>query len=174
MQLDRQWIAEQIPHQGGMHLLDAVERWDENIITCTATSHRWETLPLRAHGRLGAACGIEYAAQAMAVHGALLCPTTGEGHAAQLGYLISVRNVVLRVSRLDDIDGDLTITAEKLANKDNLLYRFAILGQGALRHAVPPGSPRVGQQGNVLLQTGWRSVEVPHGRPAACGPGPER
>ncbi|MHB1478225.1 MAG: 3-hydroxylacyl-ACP dehydratase [Acidithiobacillus ferrooxidans] len=130
MQLDRQWIAGQIPHQGGMHLLDAVERWDENTITCTATSHRWETLPLRAHGRLGAACGIEYAAQAMAVHGALLCPTTGEGHAVQLGYLISVRNVVLRVSRLDDIDGDLTITAEKLANTDNLLYRFTVLGQG--------------------------------------------
>jgi predicted hotdog family 3-hydroxylacyl-ACP dehydratase len=130
MQLDRQWIAGQIPHQGSMHLLDAVERWDENTITCTATSHRWETLPLRAHGRLGAACGIEYAAQTMAVHGALLCPKTEEEGAAQLGYLISVRNVVLRVSRLDDIDGDLTITAEKLADKGNLLYRFAVLDQG--------------------------------------------
>ena len=27
--------------------------------------------PLRAHGRLGVACGVELAAQAMAVHGAL-------------------------------------------------------------------------------------------------------
>ena len=130
MPLDRQWIGGQIPHQGDMHLLDAVERWDESTITCTATSHRWETLPLRAHGRLGAACGIEYAAQAMAVHGALLCPTTGEGGAAKLGYLISVRDVVLRVSRLDDIDGDLTITAEKLAGQGSLLYRFAVLSQG--------------------------------------------
>ena len=130
MQLDRQWIAGQIPHQGSMHLLDAVERWDESTITCTATSHRWETLPLRAHGRLGAACGIEYAAQAMAVHGALLCPATERGDAAKVGYLISVRDVVLCVSRLDDIDGDLTITAEKLAGQHNLLYRFAVLGQG--------------------------------------------
>ncbi|MCK9188869.1 3-hydroxylacyl-ACP dehydratase [Acidithiobacillus sp.] len=130
MRLDRQWIAKQIPHQGGMHLLNTVERWDENTITCTATSHRWETLPLRAHGRLGAACGIEYAAQTMAVHSALLCSTTEEGRAAQLGYLISVRNIVLRVSRLDDIDDDLTITAEKLSDKSNLLYRFSVLGQG--------------------------------------------
>ena len=130
MQLDHQWIARQIPHQGSMHLLDAVERWDESTITCTATSHRWETLPLRAHGRLGAACGIEYAAQAMAVHGALLCPSTEKGGAANVGYLISARDVVLRVSRLDDIDGDLTITAEKLAGQRNLLYRFAVLSQG--------------------------------------------
>jgi len=132
MQLDRQWIARQIPHQGSMHLLDAVERWDESTITCTATSHRWETLPLRAHGRLGAACGVEYAAQAMAVHGALLCPSTEKGGAANVGYLISVRDVVLRVSRLDDIDGDLTITAEKLAGQRNLLYRFAVLSQACV------------------------------------------
>ena len=39
-----------------------------------ASSHRAADNPLRAHGRLGAACGIEYAAQAMAVHGALLAP----------------------------------------------------------------------------------------------------
>ncbi|WP_226820249.1 3-hydroxylacyl-ACP dehydratase [Acidithiobacillus ferrooxidans] len=115
-----------------MHLLDAVERWDENTITCTATSHRWEALPLRAHGRLGAACGVEYAAQAMAVHGALLCPATERGDAAKVGYLISVRDVVLRVSRLDDIDGDLTITAEKLAGQRNLLYRFAVLSQACV------------------------------------------
>ncbi len=130
MRLDRQWIAGQIPHQGSMHLLDAVERWDENSIACTASSHRREALPLRAHGRLGAACGIEYAAQAMAVHGALLCPSTERGGRASAGYLISVRDVVLRVSRLDDIDGDLTITAEKLAGERALLYGFAVLGQG--------------------------------------------
>ena len=129
MLLNRQWIASHIPHRGGMHLLDAVEQWDESTITCTATSHRWEALPLRAHGRLGAACGIEYAAQAMAVHGALLCPGNGGGGAANVGYLISVRNVVLRVSRLDDIAGDLTITAERLAGQRNLLYRFVVLSQ---------------------------------------------
>ncbi|MHB1705584.1 MAG: 3-hydroxylacyl-ACP dehydratase [Acidithiobacillus sp.] len=129
MRLNRQWIASRIPHRGGMHLLDAVEQWDETTITCTATSHRWEALPLRAHGRLGAACGIEYAAQAMAVHGALLSRTTGEGGAANVGYLISVRDVVLRVSRLDDIDGDLTITAERLAGQRNLLYRFVVSSQ---------------------------------------------
>jgi predicted hotdog family 3-hydroxylacyl-ACP dehydratase len=127
MPLDRQWIAEHIPHQGQMHLLDAVEQWDENTITCRATSHRCETLPLRAHGRLGAACGIEYAAQSMAVHNALSCPKTGESDTARLGYLISVREVALHVSRLDDIACDLKIKAEKLADKGSVLYHFTVM-----------------------------------------------
>ena len=38
--------------------------------------------PLRAEGRLGAAAGIEYAAQAMALHGSLLA---GEGSAPRQG-----------------------------------------------------------------------------------------
>lgn len=126
MRLDRQWIARQIPHLGDMHLLNAVERWDENAITCTAISHRSETLPLRAHRRLGAACGIEYAAQTMAVHSTLICPKSGN-HSSQLGYLISVRNVTLHVSRLDDIESELTITAEKLSDKNHLLYQFTVL-----------------------------------------------
>ena len=72
--LDRAWIASHIPHQGSMCLLDYVEAWDRERIRCRASSHRAADNPLRAYGRLGAACGIEYAAQAMAVHGALLAP----------------------------------------------------------------------------------------------------
>ncbi len=55
-----------------MCLLDAVRDWSAEAITCTATSHTDPANPLRADGRLGAANGIEYAAQAMAIHGALL------------------------------------------------------------------------------------------------------
>ena len=65
-------IARRIPHQGRMCLLDAVTEWDGAHIVCQASSHRASDNPLRAEGRLGAACGVEYAAQAMAVHGALL------------------------------------------------------------------------------------------------------
>ncbi len=70
--LDHAWIAAHIPHQGSMCLLDAVLRWDTQHVACSATSHGDPSNPLRQFGRLGAACGIEYAAQAMAVHGALL------------------------------------------------------------------------------------------------------
>lgn len=72
MPLDRNWIEQHIPHKGRMCLLDAVVSWDATRIRCRSASHRAPDHPLRAHGRLGIACGIEYAAQAMAVHGALV------------------------------------------------------------------------------------------------------
>lgn len=129
MRLDRHWIASQIPHQGLMHLLDSVSQWDENEIVCIASSHRSKNLPLRQHGRLGAVCGVEYAAQAMAVHGALLSTTKNEGSRPAPGYLISVRDVYLKVSRLDDIAGNLTITAQKIAENGALLYQFVVSSQ---------------------------------------------
>ena len=72
MPLDRQWIEQHIAHKGRMCLLDEVLSWDAARIRCRSATHRSADNPLRLHGRLGAACGIEYAAQAMAVHGALI------------------------------------------------------------------------------------------------------
>ncbi|HMX23550.1 MAG TPA: 3-hydroxylacyl-ACP dehydratase, partial [Accumulibacter sp.] len=100
--LDRDWIAAHIPHQGTMCLLDAVVDWSPTAIRCLARSHATLDNPLRADGRLGAACGIEYAAQAMAVHGALLA---GIDDPPRQGYLTSVRAVSLHVARLDDLPG---------------------------------------------------------------------
>ncbi len=71
MRLDRAWIERHIPHQGRMCLLDEVLEWSTEQIRCRSATHRDAHHPLRAHGRLGIACGIEYAAQAMAVHGVL-------------------------------------------------------------------------------------------------------
>lgn len=127
--LDRAWIARHIPHQGGMCLLDGVEAWDQQHIQCRASSHRAMDNPLRAHGRLGAACGIEYAAQAMAVHGALQAPQDSPG--ARVGYLVSVRGVRLNVSRLDDIVADLLVEATCVTrSENNILYQFSIDAAG--------------------------------------------
>jgi len=85
MRLDRAWIESRIPHHGPMCLLDEVIGWDAERITCTSSSHRSADNPLRARGRLGIACGIEYAAQAMAVHGALIAALeAGRGVAGSL------------------------------------------------------------------------------------------
>jgi len=128
-QLDHAWVARHIPHQGGMCLLDCVEAWDAQHIQCRATSHRTLDNPLRANGRLGAACGIEYAAQAMAVHGALLAPPASIG--AKVGYLVSVRGAQLHVPRLDDIAVDLLIEASCITrSENNILYRFSISAAG--------------------------------------------
>ncbi|MEO5766435.1 MAG: 3-hydroxylacyl-ACP dehydratase [Casimicrobiaceae bacterium] len=128
MQLDRAWIACRIPHQQRMCLLDGVLEWDSSRVVCRATSHRDPENPLRAHGRLAAACGIEYAAQAMAVHGALLAPS---GERPRAGYLTSVREVTLLAMRLDDIPEDLEIEALRRSGDDNnVLYGFAVRAAG--------------------------------------------
>ena len=128
--LDRAAIAARIPHQGSMCLLDAVLAWDSGQIHCRASSHRQPDNPLRAAARLGAACGIEYAAQAMAVHGALLAPA---GAPPRPGYLASVRSVQLAVDRLDDLAQDLDIVAERLSGDEhNILYHFRVEHAGDL------------------------------------------
>ena len=127
--LDHAWIAAHIPHQGSMCLLDAVLAWDEQHLVCAARSHRDLANPLRQFGRLGAACGIEYAAQAMAVHGALMA---GENAAPRPGMLVSVRGVSLYRARLDDVAGDLKVRAERLSGDAGmLLYAFAVEADGA-------------------------------------------
>ena len=133
--LARAGIAQRIPHQGSMCLLDAVTHWDAQHITCQASSHHAAEHPLRAHGQLGAACGVEYAAQAMAVHGALMGEAlAGDGKAApRAGYLASVRSVDLLVTRLDTEAGPLTVSAERLTGDDNTaLYSFELQASGKI------------------------------------------
>lgn len=128
--LNRDDIAARIPHQGRMCLLDCVTAWSAEVIVCTAASHRLADNPLRADGRLGAACGIEYAAQAMAVHGALLAVA---GDAPRRGFLASVRGVEFLADRLDHVAGDLDVRAERLSGDgNNILYQFSVAGDGRL------------------------------------------
>jgi predicted hotdog family 3-hydroxylacyl-ACP dehydratase len=132
VRLDRAWIASHIPHHGSMCLLDEVVEWDAHRIQCRSGTHRDPGNPLRANGRLGAACGIEYAAQAMAVHGALV--GAGPGALANVtatpapsGYIASVRAVSLLVSRLDDLPSDLLATAERVhSDAATALYDFSL------------------------------------------------
>ena len=112
-----------------MCLLHEVSSWDLARIECRASSHRLADNPLRAHDRLGAACGVEYAAQAMAVHGAIVAAT--EGTRAPAGLLTSVRNLVLLVDRLDDLEADLIASAERLAGDEgSTLYEFTVTSAG--------------------------------------------
>jgi predicted hotdog family 3-hydroxylacyl-ACP dehydratase len=121
--LDHAWIAAHIPHHGSMCLLDRVLAHDAQQVRCSALSHRLADNPLRAHGRLAAVCGIEYAGQAMAVHGALLAA----GAAPRPGFLASVRGAVLHVGRLDDIEQDLLVDAVRVTgDSGTVLYDFAL------------------------------------------------
>ncbi len=129
MALDRHWIESHIPHQGSMCLLDEVLNWNPVRVQCRSSTHRDPANPLRARDRLAAVCGIEYAAQAMAVHGALIASRIGASpnRAPVAGYLASLRNVVLYAERLDDVEADLVATAELVTGDDRtVLYDFSV------------------------------------------------
>ena len=107
-----------------MCLLDGVTSWDRERIVCVSRSHRDPANPLRAGGSLPAWCGIEYAAQAMAVHGGLAGRV---GDRPRAGYLASVRDVACRGRRLDDLEGDLIVEARLEGGDDErVIYRFAV------------------------------------------------
>jgi predicted hotdog family 3-hydroxylacyl-ACP dehydratase len=118
-------LSRLIPHQGRMCLLDTVEQWDQVSITCRTASHRDATNPLRRDDQLEAICGLEYAAQAMAVHVGLL--QQGKERRLAVGYLGAVKNLMLRATRLNDVKGDLTVQATRLVGEvGSFIYTFRV------------------------------------------------
>lgn len=129
--IDRDTITTMIPHTGAMCLLDAVLHWDETAVRCLSRRYRDADNPLRrADGRLGAASGVEIAAQAMAVHARLRSDQAG---VPLRGYLASLRDVRLGAQYLDAVDDDLIIDAEILmGDASGASYRFALSAGGHL------------------------------------------
>ena len=124
MLMGRREICARLPHAGAMCLLDGVLSWDATRIVCTAGTHRAADNPLRRDGRLHTICGIEYAAQAMALHAALADSGQGKMHA---GYLASVRDTRCSSAFLDAIEGDLLVEAEQLTREEaRAIYRFVL------------------------------------------------
>lgn len=135
--LTRDGIAALIPHSGTMCLLARLTSWDLQRIVCVATNHRDTAHPLRSRSGLLATAAIEYAAQAMALHGALIGQVAGTP--ATPGYLASARGVQLHALRLDDLpspageDGpdELRIEAHRQAGDDRqILYAFTVSHAG--------------------------------------------
>lgn len=113
-----------VPHQGAMCLLDAVEYWDASRIVCTTEQHRLAGNPLVVDGRLSTVSAIEFAAQAMAVHGALAAPRRDR---PAFGMLLSVRNCLLHCDRLDQVPGILHVKVGKVAGSQlMLMYEFGL------------------------------------------------
>jgi len=124
--LDAAAIARLVPHHGAMCLLDRALAWDAQSIRCESARHCDTAMPLRRDGILPAICGAEFALQAMALHGALTA-----GAAQPMGFVSSLRDVALHVTRLDDIPDALTIEAVALAAEPGgFIYRFAVSSAG--------------------------------------------
>ncbi len=122
--LDRDGIAARIPHSGSMCLLDALLQWSPEQALCRATGHRDANHPLRSPGGLLSPVAIEYASQAMALHGAL---TAAPGSVPSAGFLAAARGVNLHVARLDDVPGPLLVSVTRLAGAEaQALYQFEL------------------------------------------------
>jgi len=93
-----------------MCLLDRVIRWDGRGVRCAAMSHRDTDNPLREATGLPVWAGIEYAAQAAAVHSALIHRLP----APRTGVLAALRNVNASCGRLDEIELELLLDATLL------------------------------------------------------------
>lgn len=126
MMPDRARIEQLVPHAGAMCLLDAVTQWDDAQITCTsaapAASH-----PLARDGMVPAIAAAEYAAQATAVHGALL---EGAGQ-PRAGLLAKLMDVDLHHACFAPGAGPVTTDATLLSRSGGgCLYAFEVASPG--------------------------------------------
>ncbi len=128
-------IAARIPHSGPMCLLDRVLSWNRETIVCEADNHRHPDHPLACDGALDTIAAVEYAAQAMAVHGALISETnvtepsesTTRDERPKMGYLASVRDVVCAIPFLHHLAAPLRIEATRLVGEETrVLYEFKV------------------------------------------------
>ena len=110
-----------IPHEGSMVLIDQVNDWDLNKISCSTRSHLLSNNPLMLNNSLSSIHLIEYGAQAMAIHRGLL---TGE---SLQGFLAAVRDANFFIDNLDNVHGALHIQAIfELKINDNVVYTINV------------------------------------------------
>ena len=110
-----------IPHEGSMVLIDQVDDWDLNKISCRSCSHLLSNNPLIVNNSLSSIHLIEYGAQAMAIHRGLL---TGE---SLQGFLAAVRDANFFIDNLDNVHGALHIQAIfELKINDNVVYTINV------------------------------------------------
>jgi len=126
MMLGKDGIAALIPHSGRMCVLDEVEDWTQTTIRALSMTHKDTDNPLARGGMLPILAGLEYGAQAAAVHDRLAVPYEG---AARDGLIVAVRALAWSAERLDDIPGPLVAEAERHAGDGrSAVYEFRILG----------------------------------------------
>ncbi|MCB1624691.1 MAG: hypothetical protein KDI32_08895 [Pseudomonadales bacterium] len=127
--LGREEVLKLIPHQGDMCLLDSVAAWHDDWIEACTLTHRSTPHPLASNGRIRAVNLCEYGAQAMAVHGGLLCRKSGVP--VRPGLLVSLRAVSLYCDFIDTFTGELKVRADRLlVQRDSWQYEFRVMHDG--------------------------------------------
>jgi len=116
-----------LPHAGRMRLIDRIVSYDEQTIVCESGSHRASDHPLAEAGVLSVICGLEYGAQAMAIHGALLASSGAQVGSPRHGYLVAASDLQWNVDRLDRCAAPLVVRAvSEFRSANQVVYRFEI------------------------------------------------
>ena len=114
-----------IPHSFDMCLLERVEDWNETNIVCYSNSHLLSDNPLRRKESLSSIHLLEYAAQAMAVHGGL--HDREKGLKMTEGYLAALRDVKINLCDISQQTDELRIEADQiLSQAGNMIYSFSV------------------------------------------------
>ena len=133
-------IADLVPHAGRMCLLEEIVSWDAEHVCCRSARHQHSAHPLARSGRLRALAGVEYAAQATAVHGGLLARERGDGAPlVEPGRLVALKDCAWTAGGvIAGVDGGVleVHAARQLSGPAGSIYDFSI-GQG--EHAIVTG-----------------------------------
>jgi predicted hotdog family 3-hydroxylacyl-ACP dehydratase len=122
-------ISSLLPHAGTALMIERVVHFDEAGIVTATTRHRAADNPLRRAGRLAAVHLAEFGAQAMAIHGGLR--NRAAGLPMQPALLVSVRDLELTRDFIDDLPGELEVSARALlASPASWQYEFVVMHQG--------------------------------------------
>lgn len=116
-------LSELLPHKAPMVLIDSVTRWNGTAIECEANTHLAASNPLRINGVLSIYAGVEYAAQAMALHLRLNSQNTDQ--APRKGFVAVASRLNACTQNLDDIQAPLHINLQQLVvNDQGALFQF--------------------------------------------------
>lgn len=120
-------IAPLLPHAAPMILIESPIESAENYLMCRTDSHLLANHPLRIEGILNIFSGIEYAAQAMALHARLSGAPGQEGEQPPRGFVATASKVKAFAARLDQYPHPLLVRVDRIASsRDSSLYSFII------------------------------------------------
>ncbi|MBL4762124.1 MAG: hypothetical protein JKY93_05425 [Gammaproteobacteria bacterium] len=122
--MNKQEICSRLPHSGAMCLIDSIVSYDDTCLKCVSYNHHHLNNPLRTAEGLSCIAGIEYAAQAMALHRSFLRPVG----IVENGYLGALRNIKVHQQWLDKEDADLMTEVSLIGSSDKgAIYSFLLL-----------------------------------------------
>lgn len=129
--MNKSQICQLLPHSGTMCLIDEIVSWDKEMLLAKTMSHTEIKNPLSHESSLNSIHGVEYAAQAMALHSALMKSAEKEQTESR-GYLASVKNIKILQEYLFEKQGDdLTALLIKvfvlMAGNQGFSYQFEVL-----------------------------------------------